>query len=141
MRCLAATLAMLLVFAGCGPSGPTPVETSETSTAVKPVPAAKAPLPADVPVPAELANRSDSTVAGSDYHVVQGQLAMPMGDAIATVRKQAASTGWVEKPQQGAAPVASVTTHTFTKDSRQLTVTLAMVDPTSTSVNLMTGPQ
>ena len=125
---------------GCGEPYSTPATTAETAAPAKPDAPEKKPLPTDVPVPPGLVNRNDSTVAGSDYHVVQGQLPIAFGEAISTVRKLATSNGWAETPQQGASALASVTTLSFKKDARQLTVTLVMVDQTSTTMNLMTGP-
>ena len=140
MRAILVAIGALAIATGCGSEQPAP-----TTNTAPPAPVTKAaeplPVPADVPIPAGLPNRADSTLPGSAYHVIQGRMPNSLGDAIATVRKQAIGSGWVEIPSPGAAPVPSISTLVFHKDTREMKVTLSMIDATTTSVHLLTGPR
>lgn len=138
MRWAAIVLTAATLVAGCSesekPGGPAASET-------KPAPSADnaASLPTDVPIPIGLEGRKDSNRPGTAFFVVQGQLPATVPDAAAAIRKQALDGGW--KALGEPAPNDTVSTLTFEKDARSLTITLVKVQNTVTSVNLLTGPK
>lgn len=132
-------IVLVSVFAvACSPSAPPVAQTAETKPAEPPKPD---PVPSDVPIPMGLQARVDSAMAGTKFHVVQGQIPVPVVEAETAFRKQAEEGGWETVGEPSVAPDGSVTTITFEKEARSLKVTLVKTQNTVTSMNLLTGPK
>jgi hypothetical protein len=136
---IGAALVFVLFSTGCSPTAP-PADT-KPADAKPAAPEKGEPLPSDVPVPLDIQGRKDSTLPGTKFHVVQGQVPSTVPDASAAIRKQAEEGGWKAVGEPAPAPDGSVETLTFEKDARSLKITLVKAQNTVTSMNLLTGPK
>lgn len=133
-------LAMAVLAAGCGSKPAAPEQQKPAASAPEAAPK-KESVPTDLPIPSSLTGRHDSTLPGTKWHVVQGEIPLPMHEAIAAVRQAAQTNGWKESGAITAPETPTVTTLPFEKEGREAKATLARVDATKTSLNLMTGPK
>ena len=141
-RILSLTIALSVAaaLAGCSQETPTPAVKQGEKTAAAAQPQSP-PLPADTPVPPGMMNRVDSAMPGTAYHVIQGQIASPLPEAIETVRKLAASNEWKEAPGTSPPSEPAVATIVYEKDTRQLKATLVRRSNTETTLNMLVGPR
>ena len=136
---IGAVVLTVLFAAGCSQSAPPAV--TKPADAKPAAPDKGEPLPSDVPIPTDLQGRKDSTLPGTKFHLVQGQMHSTVPDASAAIRKQAEDGGWKPVGEPMPAPDGSVETLTFEKEARSLKITLVKAQNTVTSVNLLTGPK